>query len=241
MSLLVEAKLQNPRFATARFSLASTLFDLEQFQSAADEYWEVARMCGKKSILTDLAIGRIARVLLEMGAADESIEFCKKWMPEVGDATELTRSMSMALTEHHVSSDGKRIVVRQAFEFFQGIVGTDKAHVEDFCYLADLYGRMDRYEEAEDVLKLAQGRFPQSWLVLYYRGLVQYQAGQKEAAVRSLEQASRLAPFRSDPDWKMAQVHQSLGNGQVADRLQKQSEAKKARRKAIADEGLTNH
>lgn len=241
MSLLAEAKLQNPRFATARFSLASTLFDLEQFQSAADEYWEVARMCGKKSILSDLAIGRIARVLLEMGAADESIEFCKKWMPEVGDATELTRSMSMALTEHHVSRDGKRIVVRQAFEFFQGIVGTDKAHVEDFCYLADLCGRMDRYEEAEDILKLAQGRFPRSWLVPYYRGLVQYQAGQKESAVRSLEEASRLAPFRSDPDWKMAQVHQSLGNGQVADRLQKQSEAKKARRKAIADEGLTNH
>ena len=239
LGLLLEAKQQNPRFATARFSLASTLFDLEQFKPAADEYWEVARMCGKKSILTDLAIGRIARVLLEMGTADESIEFCKKWMPEVGDATELTRSMSMALTEHHVSRDGKRIVVRQAFEFFQGIVGTDKAHVEDFCYLADLYGRMDRYEEAEDVLKLAQGRFPRSWLVPYYRGLVQYQAGQKEAAVRSLEEASRLAPFRSDPDWKMAQVHQSLGNGQVADSLQKQSEAKKERRKTIADEALT--
>ena len=239
LSLLAEAKKQNPRFATARFSLASTLFDLEQFQSAADEYWEVAQLCGKKSILTDLAIGRIARVLLEMGAADKSIDFCNKWMPEVSDATELTRSLSMALTEHHVSRDGKRIITRQAFEFFQGIVKTDKAHVEDFCYLADLYGRMERYEDAEEILKHAQSRFQQSWLVPYYRGLVQYQAGQEESAVRFLEEASRLAPFRSDPDWKLAQVHKSLGNGQVADRLQRQSEAKKARRKAIADEGLT--
>lgn len=239
MSLLAEAKLQSPRFATARFSLASTLFDLEQFQSAADEYWEVARMCGKKNILTDLAIGRIARVLLEMGAADESIEFCKKWMPEVGDATELTRSMSMALTENHVSRDGKRIVVRQALEFFQGIVGTDKAHVEDFCYLADLYGRMDRYDEAEGLLKQAQSRFSRSWLVPYYRGLVQHQAGRNDAALRALEEASRLAPLRSDPDWKMGQVHHSLGDALMAGRFQKYSEAKKARHRSIIEERLT--
>ncbi len=239
MSLLAEAKQQNPRFATARFSLASTLFDLEQYQRAVDEYWEVARMCSKKSILADLAIGRIARVLLEMGAGEESIEFCRKWMPEVGDATELTRSMSMALTEHHVARDGKRIVVRQAFEFFQGIVGTDKAHVEDFCYLADLYGRMDRFEEAEGLLDLVQGRFPRNWLVPYYRGLVQYQAGRNGAALSALEDASRLAPLRSDPDWKMGQIHHSLGDVPMADRFQKQSEAKKARHKAIIEEGLT--
>lgn len=238
MSLLAEAKLQNPRFATARFSLASTLFDLEQFQSAADEYWEVARMCGKKSILTDLAIGRIARVFLKMGAADESIDFCKKWMAEVGDSTELNRSMSMALTERHVSKDGQRIIVRQAYEFFQGIVGSDDAHVEDFCYLADLYGRMERYDEAESLLRRARSRYPRSWLVPYYTGLVQYQANRKETALRSLEEAARLAPLRSDPDWKMAQIHQSLGNEQIAERLRKQSEAKKVRRKAIADEGL---
>jgi tetratricopeptide (TPR) repeat protein len=111
--------------------------------------------------------------------------------------------------------------------------------VEDFCYLADLYARMDRYEEAGDLLKQAQGKFPRSWLVPYYRGLVQYQAGKNDAALRALEEASRLAPLRSDPDWKMGQVHHSLGDALMADRFQKQSEAKKARHKAIVEEGLT--
>jgi tetratricopeptide (TPR) repeat protein len=239
LDLLLEAKQLNPRFVTARFNLASTLFDLEQFRSAADEYWEVARLCGKKNTITDRAIEGVARILLEMGAPNESIKFCEKWMSEVGDVTELTRSMSMALTERHVVQDGKRIIICEAFEFFENIVSTEKAHVEDFCYLADLYGRMDRFDEAKDTLKRAQERFPQNWRVPYYRGLVQHQAGQSEAAIRSLEEASRLAPFRSDPDWKLAQVYQSLGNGQEADRLQKQSEAKKAQRKAIVDAELT--
>jgi tetratricopeptide (TPR) repeat protein len=97
---------------------------------------------------------------------------------------------------------------------------------------------MERYADADALLKQAQGRFPKSWLVPYYRGLVQYQAGRKEDALHSLGEAALLAPFRSDPDWKMAQVHQSLGNGQMVDRLQRESEAKKARRKAIVDEGL---
>lgn len=233
LSLWNEAKQQNPRFATARFNLAATLFDLGQFEQAAAEYWEVVRMCGKKNILTDLALGRIARTLLEVGGAAESINFCKKWMLEVGDATELKRSMSMALTEHHVVKDGKRIVAREAFEFFQGIVETDKARVEDFCYLSDLFARMDRYQDAEGILKRAQDRHPRSWLVPYYRGLVQCQANQNESAVRSLEEASRLAPFQSEPDWKMAQVFRSLGDVQKADFLQMQSVSKKEQRKAI--------
>lgn len=237
--LLAEAKQQNPRFATARFSLASTLFDLEQYQPAADEYWEVAKMCGKNSVLADLAVARIARILLEMGASGESVNFCKKWMPEVANTSELTRSMSMALTEGHVTRDGQRIVVREALEFFTNAVEADSAHVEDFCYLADLYGRMERYDEARSLLNRAQRKFPRNWLVPYYRGLVHYQEGTNDQALRALAEASRLAPYRSDPDWKMAQVYKSLGDTTEANQLQKQSETKKIRRKAIIDDGLT--
>ena len=239
LDLLSEAKQQNPRFATARYSLASMLFDLEQYQAAADEYWEVAKLCGKRTVLADLAIGRIARILLEMGAADKSIEFCKKWIPEVGDATELTRSMSMALTEGHVTRDGRRIVVRQALDFFTSAVESDSAHVEDFCYLADLLGRMDRYEEAYSLLSRARRKFPHAWLVPYYRGLVQYQQGTNEDAIRSLTEAARLAPCRSDPDWKMGQVYKSLGDNQMAAQCQGRSESKKAQRQKVIEDGLT--
>lgn len=147
--------------------------------------------------------------------------------------------MSMALAEQYVGTEGRPIVVRQALAFFERSVETSAAHVEDFCYLADLYARINRYMDAEKLLERAERDHGQQWLISYYRGIVQNQAGMKEAALRTLTDASRIAPFRSDPDWKMAQIHLALGNTEMAERLTKQSKAKKAKRKAIAEEGLT--
>jgi tetratricopeptide (TPR) repeat protein len=238
LDFLLEAKQQNPRFEATRFSLASTFFALEQYDAANAEYLEVAKLCGKNTDLWDSCIAGTARILLDMGAADTSIEFCKKWMPEVGDATELTRSLSIAMTKRHVIRDGQWVIVREALDFFTNAVETDSSYVEDFCYLADLLGRMERYDEAYSLLSRARVKFPRAWLVLYCRGLVEHQQGSNEDALRSLTEASRLAPYKSDPDWKMGKIYKSLGNAQMAAQFHNSCEAKKAQRRKIIEDGL---
>lgn len=238
LEFLKEAKEQNPRFATARLSLASTLWELGQFQAALEEYWDVAKICGKGSILTDLAVGRIARILLELNGADQCVEFYKTWLPEVSEKTELTRAMSMAVTERYVMDHGQPVVVRQALEFFEHAVTTDNSRVEDYCYLADLYARLGRNEETQSLLTQARYRFPKCWLVPYYEGFLYFRNEEHDLAIRALEEASRLAPMQSEPDWKLAQLYSRCGDAQRADHFKQQAKAKKESRKAIVDRAL---
>lgn len=240
LKYLMEAKQQNPRFLSARYSLALVLLDLEQHETAAEELKEVAQLAGKNSILAELAVSHIGRILLEAGSYKECVAFCQKWMPELNDSTELNRAMAMALADGwFADKSGKPIVVPQAIEFFEKAVKRDNPRVEDYCYLAELYARMSRYIEAGGLLKQAEEKYSRHWLIPYYKGLVNNRAGLKEEALQNLLLASRMAPLRSEPEWKMGQIYCAMGNYELDESSKKQAEQKRARRKAIAEEGLT--
>ncbi len=239
LKLLVEAKELNPRFVTARFSLASTLLTLEQYKAASDEFTDVARLSGRKSVLTDLAMARYARILFEIGSLDECLAFCKEWIPKLNDTIELARVQAMAIAERYVQQkDGTRIIVPQALEFFEHAVESKEPQVEDCCYLAEYYARMKRFEEATNMIRRVENKHQGNWLIPYYMGLVEILAGQDKDSLISFEYAAKWAPFRSDPDWKMEQVYRRLGNNQMADLSHQRCEAKKAKRKEIAENGL---
>lgn len=238
-SLLLEAKHQNSRFIPARYALATVLLDLEQYESAAEEFKEVVQLAGDKNVLSELAICQIGRILLETGSYKECVAFCQKWMPKLNDSTGLNRSMAMALSDGwFADKSGKLIVVPQAIEFFEKAVKGDHTQVEDFCYLAELYARMNRFKEAKELFIQAEEKFSQHWLIPYYKGLVNNLAGLKEDAIQDLQLAARLAPFRSEPELKMGQIYSALGNVEMGECSKNQAEQKSAKRRAIAGAGL---
>ena len=239
LKYLHEAKQQNPRFLSARYTLASVLLKLEIYYKAADEFKDVANMAGKGSVHGELAVSQIGRVLLETGSYKECVDYCLKWMPELNDSIMLNRTMAMAIADGWVADEnGKRIVVPQSIEFFEKAVNGGNPQVEDYCYLAELYSRMNRHKEAESLLEKAEEKHPRNWLVPYYRGLAKNHAGLNDEAIHYLQQASRLAPMRSDPDWKMGQVYCALGNIEMGDTMKKSSEDKKSTRRNIAEDGV---
>lgn len=239
LKYLMEARDQNPRFLSARYSLASTLLDLEQHGAAAEEFKRIAEIAGKKSVFTELAMSQYGRLMMEVGLYKECIEFCKKWIPEFNDPSHLNRAMAMAITEGwYVDKNGNPIVVPQALQIFENAVKGGCPKVEDFCYLAELISRMKKHDEAQALFKQAEQQYPNHWLVPYYRGLADNLAGLKERAIQNFQHASRLAPFRSEPDWKMGQIYCALGNAEMGESMKNSSEDKKAKRKKIAEDGL---
>ena len=82
LGFLQEAKQQNPRFLSARYTLAVSLFHLEQYEAAAKEFMAVASLAGKNSVLTDFALGQVARVMHSTGEYKECVIFCRKWILE---------------------------------------------------------------------------------------------------------------------------------------------------------------
>ena len=147
--------------------------------------------------------------------------------------------MAMAITEGwYVDKNGNPIVVPQALQIFENAVKGGCPKVEDFCYLAELISRMKKHDEAQALFKQAEQQYPNHWLVPYYRGLADNLAGLKERAIQNFQHASRLAPFRSEPDWKMGQIYCALGNAEMGESMKNSSEDKKAKRKKIAEDGL---
>ena len=239
LEFLLEAKQQNPRFPSIRYNLALALFRLEQYEAAAKEFWEAAHLAGKKSVLAELSVSFIGEILLETGAYKDCVSFSREWIPKLTDATRLNRTMAMAIAEGWCADkSGKPIVVPQSIEIFEKAVKGENPQVEDYCYLAELYARMNRYKEAEGLFKQAEEKYPQQWLIPYYKGLVNNLAGRKEEALQNLILAARLAPFRSEPDWKMGQIYCALGNSEMGESMKKSSEDKKSTRKKIAEDGL---
>ncbi|OQC60377.1 MAG: Serine/threonine-protein kinase PrkC [Verrucomicrobia bacterium ADurb.Bin018] len=236
---LTEAKHQNPRFLSARYTLASVLLKLELYENAADEFKEVVNMAGKGNVHGQLAISQIGRLLLETGSYKECVDYCIKWMPELNDSIMLNRTMAMAIADGWVvDKSGKRIVVPQSIDYFEKAVRRENTQVEEYCYLAELYARMNRHKEAEALFVEAEAKHPRNWLVPYYRGLAKYLAGLNDEAINNMQKASQLAPLRSEPDWKMGQVYCALGNIEMGETMKKSSEDKKSTRKKIAEDGL---
>ena len=149
------------------------------------------------------------------------------------------RAEAMAATDGWVvDKNGAFIIVPEVLAYFEKAIEENGALVEDFCYLGEIYARMEKLQESNTIFMEATKLYPDDWLVPYYWALADRWAGKLEDALQKLKRASELAPCRSDPVWKMGHIYGELGNIEMADIMQKQSKEIAARRKAITEAGL---
>ncbi len=238
LKLLLQAKKQNPRFLTARYSLACTFLKLEQYELAIKEFNDVLALQEHRDEITECAMSCTALIMLETGSLNECIEYCRRWMPKFNEPTKMQRVLYMAVTERYVQKDGVNIIVPQALEFFEGVLNGKDSQVEDFCYLAELYARKNEYDKAIVLLDRASVKYPNHWLLPYYKALVDIQGGKNEESLTVLSEAAKLAPCKSDPEWKMSQIYKSLGNNEMSQKMHLLSEEKKKKRLHIVNDAL---
>lgn len=231
LALLSEAKEKNPRFLTARYSYAKTLYQLEHPGQALSEFENIVEMAGRQSPICESSIKIVARIYMNEGCIDECLELIKDWLPMVRDQTELLRIHAIiGLENAGRNKDGVLLLCKESFEFFISIVDTEKATVEDFCCLALFYAHMRNLALLERVLEVAEKKYSPTWMLAYYRGLAYFHSGDNEKALASLAKACELAPYSSEPDWKASHVFNKLGDKVQADIYLERSNQKKLER-----------
>jgi hypothetical protein len=96
-------------------------------------------------------------------------------------------------------------------EFFAGIVRDNGSREPgDFCYLARFHEWMEKYEEAEGVLIDAQALYPEYWEIPFQRAVFRVRARNYGGAFDFAEQATHLAPWKTQTWDLLAEVQDRL-------------------------------
>ncbi len=112
----------------------------------------------------------------------------------------------------------ERVIDSRTFEFFAQILQESELRERsDFCYLARWHEWIGRIDDAYEVLNAAEALYADHWGIPFRRADFQLRAGDPGSAVRSAEQATRLAPWRPQPWYLLAQaLHEAGRTGESA-------------------------
>jgi tetratricopeptide (TPR) repeat protein len=115
--------------------------------------------------------------------------------------------------------EGKRVMVREAYEFFAHIVhDTELREPGDFCYLARLHEWIEEYDEAYTVLAEGESLSPGYWEFAFNRAAFRARAGDYRSAVGYAERAAQLAPWNAQSWLLLAKTLGGVGNVTEAER-----------------------
>ena len=225
VKLLREAKELNPRYLPVRIQLPmalETMTAYTQCSSEIDAAKELPLHISDRVFLVYL----IARCLDGIGEFTSCLKFCDGWLSRIStihatnpvprhNVAKLERVRAITIADGFAigrMKDGKRVIVPGAAEFFASIVlDHDLREPGDFCYLARLYEWAEEYEMAKLVLADAESYYPQYWEIPFLQASFLFRAGDCKGAFDPADQATRLAPWRSQTWELLARVNIGLG------------------------------
>lgn len=215
LDLLVEAKDQNPRYSTARLSLANTLFDLHRYADAADELIQMVNNTSPHQSVKELAVVKIAECLDQTERSRACLEFCNEHLQTFPNSLGLKRIRAQNLVDVFVIGNiqnGVPVVERSSLEFFETICDDERFRTpSDLCYLARLYEWMGRIDDAVKLLEKAQKLSPDFWEPVYNLGVIYWRQNNLDRAIPELLRASELARWRRQPYFVLSNIYEQLG------------------------------
>jgi tetratricopeptide (TPR) repeat protein len=114
------------------------------------------------------------------------------------------------------SEQGKE---QEAEATFRRALGIDPSYTRAGLGLGMLLMKQARHTEAASIFREAARRSPRSGLALYHLGLVLDKTGKTPESVVCYERALRLNPLLLEPRLRLAEVYESLGVPNAAERL----------------------
>ncbi len=237
VGLLREAKDLNPRYLQVRIQLpialeAMTAYDQCSAEIVATE--ELPLHVSDRAFLAYL----FARCLDRLNDHTGCLKFCDSWLDQIAkvqatnpvprhNVVKLERVRAVTIADGFAigrMTDGKRVVVPNASEFFAHVVLDEKMREpSDFCYLARFHEWVEEYAEAEAILILAQSLYPEYWEIPFHRAVFRWRAQNPRGALDFAAQASQLAPWKSQT-WDLL--------GKISDCLGRTVQAEEAKRRA---------
>jgi len=231
VKLLREAKELNPRYLPVRMLLPMTLEVMTAYTQCSSELDAAKQLPLNDSDLVFFAY-LSARCLDRVGGHKACLKFCDGWLKRIAEVEatnpipklnvvrlERVRAITIAdgFAIGRMTDGGKRIVVPEAEEFFANIVNDEKMREPgDFCYLARFHEWVAEYEEATVVLDEAESLYPKYWEIPFQRAQFHIRAGDYDGAYTPADQATQLAPWRSQTWELLARVNKGLGRSAEA-------------------------
>jgi tetratricopeptide (TPR) repeat protein len=250
VSLLREAKELNPRFLPARMQLPITLEALTAYTQCSDEIGDTKALPLHISDRVFLAY-LIARCLDGLNAHKQCCDFCDGWLKRIAEVqatnpmprhnvVRLERVRAVTIADGYCighMQEGKRVMVREAYEFFSQIVhDAELREAGDFCYLARLHEWMEEYEKAHVVLTEAESLYPEFWEIPFNRAAFRMRAGDNSGAMNSADRAAQLAPWKAQSWRLLAKALAGIGKVTEAESASRRAEEVQRVRDEIADE-----
>ena len=250
VGLLGEAKKLNPRYLPARFQLTIALEAMTAYAQCVAEIVNMREMATHNSDRIFLAY-LTARCLVGVNDDKGCLKFCDDWLKKIAEIKEtdlkekynvvrLERVRAVTIADGFcigkMTTDGKRVIVPEAVEFFARIVRDEQMREpSDFCYLARFREWTEQYEEAEAVLNRGQSLYPEYWEIPFQRASFRRRTGDFSGAIDSAERAVQLAPWKTQA-WKLlGMVHEGLGrSGQAKIAEDRAKEVQRAREQLVS-------
>lgn len=225
VGLLREAKELNPRYLLARIQLPIALEAMTAYGQCTSEISALNDLSLHFSDRVFLAY-LIARCLDRVRAHQRCWEFCNGWLKKIAEVqatnpvrrhhvVRLERVRAVTIADGYcigIVRDEQRTISPLAAKFFAHIVhDEEQREAGDFCYLARLHEWMEEYDRAYAVLAEAQPLYPDYWEIPFQQAAFRVRSGDYRGAVDSAEQATRLAPWKTQTWDLLAQVYLRLG------------------------------
>lgn len=232
VGLLREAKELNPRYLPVRIQLPIALEAMTAYDQCSAEIVAAKEMPLHVSDRVFLAY-LFARCLDRINDHKSCLKFCDDWLKRIAEiqatnpiprhnivSLERVRAVTIAdgFCIGRMTDDGERVIVPGVADFFAQIVRDEQMRVPgDFCYLARFHEWMQEYEEAETVLTQAQSLYPEYWEIPFQRAVFRFRAEDYGSALAFAEEATQLAPWRSQTWNLLGNVHDGLGRSGPAE------------------------
>lgn len=204
-NLLQQAKALNPRFLTARASLAGILVDVGLLSEALQEVSEVWKHQPHRQVGRSLAM-TAARALDRSAAHRECVDLCDRWLKEFPGDIELQRIRAATIVDGFCigkERDGVRVVERTSLAFFERAVAERATRLtEDLLYLARLREWTGDVPAAKALAAQARVERADWWEPPFVLGGFEWHEGNLEACRELLRVAATLAPWRPQP-WRL--------------------------------------
>jgi serine/threonine protein kinase len=214
--LLDEAKNLNPRFLSARLTLAKAWFCLDDFGAASEELGDIQFDKGTEELRATM----YAECLNRTGLFEQCVAFCDKRLKESPDSVGLKRIRAETLVDAYVigkEKDGVRIVENSSLEFFVGIVGDSKRRTaSDIRYLARLREWTGDTKAALELIDKAEQLQPDEWANSFQRAMFYWHMGDLKSALEHGHKASTLGRWRPQTWRLVAAIQDSLGENTEA-------------------------
>ncbi|CAN5560279.1 hypothetical protein BH10BAC5_BH10BAC5_19440 [soil metagenome] len=217
VDFLREAIGLNPRFTTARLSLANLLYKLKKYEESSHEASKAVKNTPYDSNI-ELGVYYVARNMKWDSEYEDCRKFCEDWLVKYPNSTFINRIWAENMVDGYVLGnvkDGIRVIERKSLDFFTKIIlNNEKRKSTDFTYLAKIYlwmGDEEKIDNALSVLREGIEIYPNDFRMDFYIAIIFQKLEYFNDAFEAAIIAHKKAPWRESTFNLLSSIYKDLG------------------------------